>query len=188
MSLLFNMLSRLVITFLPRSKHFLISWLQTPSAVISEPKKRFGEWFPPPNSIYVYLIILFITCVCVALGCVQLFKTPLTVAHQAPLSMEISRQEHWSELPFPPPGYVPDPRIEPTSLEFFFIGRQILYHCATWKAIYWLRFNPQFISCHLTFYFWDWGLNDIASTQCLKKLNIPASFSIRHLKDECYQN
>ena len=39
MSLLFNMLSRLVIAFLPRSKHLLISWLQLPSAVIWEPKK-----------------------------------------------------------------------------------------------------------------------------------------------------
>ena len=39
MSLLFNMLSRLVITFLPRSKHLLISWLQSPSAVILEPPK-----------------------------------------------------------------------------------------------------------------------------------------------------
>ena len=39
MSLLFNMLSRLVITFLPRSKHLLISWLQSPSAVIWSPKK-----------------------------------------------------------------------------------------------------------------------------------------------------
>ena len=39
MSLLFNMLSRLVITLLPRSKHLLISWLQSPSAVILEPKK-----------------------------------------------------------------------------------------------------------------------------------------------------
>ena len=39
-SLLFNMLSRLVITFLPRSKHLLISWLQSTSAVILEPKKR----------------------------------------------------------------------------------------------------------------------------------------------------
>ena len=38
-SLLFNMLSRLVITFLQRSKHLLISWLQSPSAVILEPKK-----------------------------------------------------------------------------------------------------------------------------------------------------
>ena len=40
MSLLLNMLSRLVITFLPRSKRVLISWLQSPSAVILEPKKR----------------------------------------------------------------------------------------------------------------------------------------------------
>ena len=39
MSLLLNMLSRLVVTFLPRSKHLLISWLQSPSAVILEPKK-----------------------------------------------------------------------------------------------------------------------------------------------------
>ena len=39
MSLFFKMLSRLVITFLPRSKRLLISWLQSPSAVISEPKK-----------------------------------------------------------------------------------------------------------------------------------------------------
>ena len=40
MSLLFNMLSRLVITFLPKSKYLLISWLQSPSAVILEPKKN----------------------------------------------------------------------------------------------------------------------------------------------------
>ena len=39
MSLLFNMLSRLVIAFLPRTKHLLISWLQSPSAVILEPPK-----------------------------------------------------------------------------------------------------------------------------------------------------
>ena len=39
MFLLLNMLSRLVITFLPRSKHFLISWLQSPSVVILEPRK-----------------------------------------------------------------------------------------------------------------------------------------------------
>ena len=39
MSLLFNILSRLVITFLPRSKRLLISWLQSPSAVILEPRK-----------------------------------------------------------------------------------------------------------------------------------------------------
>ena len=49
MSLLLNMLSRLVITFFPRSKHLLISWLQSPSAVILEPKKiltLFPHLFP----------------------------------------------------------------------------------------------------------------------------------------------
>ena len=45
MSLLFNMLSRLVITFLPRSKHLLILWLQSPSAVILEPKKLVWHYF-----------------------------------------------------------------------------------------------------------------------------------------------
>ena len=43
MSLLFNMLSRLVITFLPRSKRLLISWLQSPSAVILEPRKIMSD-------------------------------------------------------------------------------------------------------------------------------------------------
>ena len=38
-----------------------------------------------------------------------------TVAHQAPLSMEFSRQKYWSGLPFPTPGDLPDPRIEPLS-------------------------------------------------------------------------
>ena len=50
MSLFFNMLSRFVIAFLPRSKHLLISWLQSLSAVILEPKKRKsvpGSTFPP---------------------------------------------------------------------------------------------------------------------------------------------
>ena len=46
MSLLFNILSRLVITFLPRSKLLLISWLQSPSAVILEPKKLKSVLFP----------------------------------------------------------------------------------------------------------------------------------------------
>ena len=89
-SLLLNMLSRLVITFLPRSKHFLISWLQSPCAVILKAKvKSFSH--------------------------VRLFATPWTVAHQAPLSMGFSRQEHWSGLPFPSPGDLPDPGIKPRS-------------------------------------------------------------------------
>ena len=43
--------------------------------------------------------------------------TPCTVAHQAPLSIEFSRQEYWSGLPFPSPGDLPDPEIQPGSPE-----------------------------------------------------------------------
>ena len=50
-----------------------------------------------------------------SLSRVQLFATPWTVAHQAPPSMEFSRQEYWSGLPFPSPGDLPDPGIEPGS-------------------------------------------------------------------------
>ena len=46
---------------------------------------------------------------------VQLFATPWTVAYQASLSMGFSRQEYWSGLPFPSPGDLPDPGIEPMS-------------------------------------------------------------------------
>ena len=50
MFLLFNMLSRLIITFLPRNKHLLISWLQSPSAVILEPRKIKSDTVSPSIS------------------------------------------------------------------------------------------------------------------------------------------
>ena len=52
---------------------------------------------------------------------VLLFATPWTVAYQAPLSVRFSRQEYWSGLPFPSPGDLPDPGIQPHC-------RQMLYH------------------------------------------------------------
>ena len=45
------------------------------------------------------------------------FVTPQTIAHQALLSMEFSKQEYWSGLPFPSPGDLPDPGIKPASVE-----------------------------------------------------------------------
>ena len=84
-SLLFNMLSRLVIAFLPRSKCPLISWLQSPSAVILEPPKMKSD------TVKVKVK---------SLSCVRLFGTPWTVAYHAPQFMEFSRQEYWSGLPF----------------------------------------------------------------------------------------
>ena len=82
MSLLLNMLSRLVITFLPRSKHLLISWLQSPSAVILEPPKN-KVWH-----CFHYLPIYFpwsagtgchdLSFLCWALS--QLFHSPLSLS------------------------------------------------------------------------------------------------------------
>ena len=59
-------------------------------------------------------------CVCVcssaqSLSRVCLFATPWTIARQAPLSVRFSRQEYWSELPFPPPGNPRDPGIIPAA-------------------------------------------------------------------------
>ena len=50
-----------------------------------------------------------------SLSPVRLFVTPWSVAHQDPASMGFSKQEYWSGLPFPSPGDLPDPGIEPGS-------------------------------------------------------------------------
>ena len=65
---------------------------------------------------------------------VQLFATPWTVAHQAPLSMGFSRQEYWSELPFPPPRDLPNPGIEPASLMSPASGGEFFTSSHTWEA------------------------------------------------------
>ena len=63
----------------------------------------------------LYSICLALVVVVWSLSHVWLFATPWTVARQAPLSMGFSRQEYWSGLPFPSPGDLPDPGIEPAS-------------------------------------------------------------------------
>ena len=71
------------------------------------------------TSLIILWIVSVMTHVCVCaqlLKHVQLFETPWTIACQAPLSMEFSRQEYWSGLPFPSPGDLPNPGIEPQSL------------------------------------------------------------------------
>ena len=60
----------------------------------------------------VFAINLLLSC----FSHIWLLVTLWTVAHQAPLSMGFSRQEYWSGLPFPPPGDLPHPGIEPESL------------------------------------------------------------------------
>ena len=61
-------------------------------------------------------------------SCVRLVVTLWTVARQTPLSMRLSRQEYWNELPCPPPGDLPHQGSEPASLNISCIGRQVLYH------------------------------------------------------------
>ena len=65
------------------------------------------HWSPPSEGLLV--------CVLSHFSHVQLFVTLWTVAHQAPLSTGFSRQEYLSGLPYPPPGRLPDPGIEPAS-------------------------------------------------------------------------
>ena len=80
LSLLFNMLSRFVVAFLPRSKHLLISWLHSPSAVILEPKKIksvtvspsiCNEVMGPDAMILVFWMLSFLS---------QLFHSPLSLS------------------------------------------------------------------------------------------------------------
>ena len=66
-----------------------------------------------------------------------------TVAHQAPLSKGFSRQQYWSGLPYPPPGDLPDPGIEPMSLISPALAGKFFTISATWEA-------PSYIWFHST--------------------------------------
>ena len=75
-------------------------------------------------------------CVCMLSHFIHfwLFVTLWTVAHQAPLSMEFSSQEYWSGLPFPTPGDLPDPGIEPTCVTSPALVGCLFTTSATWEA------------------------------------------------------
>ena len=74
-------------------------------------------------------------CVCVCVfSRVQLFVTTWTVAHQAPLSMGFSRQEHWSGLPCPPPRDLPDPGLESVSPSSPAMAGRLFTTRATWQV------------------------------------------------------
>ena len=65
---------------------------------------------------------------------VQLFLTPWTMACQAPLSMEFSRQEYWSRLPFLPPEDLPNLGIKPASPEFPALAGRFFIISTIWEA------------------------------------------------------
>ena len=86
----------------------LILWMSSTTResmyLKTRPQFSLSLGFQFPHVLFVY-----------SLSCVGLFETPWTTDHQAPLSMRIPREEYWRGLPFPPPGDIPDPGIEPVS-------------------------------------------------------------------------
>ena len=70
----------------------------------------------------------------IGFSCVWLFATLWTIAYQAPLSMGFSRQEYWSGLSCPPPGDLPYPGIEPTSLKSPALACRFFTTSTTWEA------------------------------------------------------
>ena len=82
----------------------LVDFLRTPPA----PKKGSSRGCPLALRCAVLAVVQL-------LSCARFFATPWTAACQAPLSMGFSRQEFWSRLPFPSPGDLPGPGIEPES-------------------------------------------------------------------------
>ena len=71
------------------------------------------EWHPSAQ------LLVYFVAVDQSLSHVHLFVTTWTIARQAPLSVGFPRLEYWSGLPFPSPGDLPDPGIEPSSPAFF---------------------------------------------------------------------
>ena len=73
-------------------------------------------------------------CLLSSFSHIQIFATPWTAAHQAPLSMGFSRQEYWSELPFPLPGDLPNPGTESMPLTSPALAGGFFTNNATWEA------------------------------------------------------
>ena len=87
----------------------------------------------------------------IELSCVRLSAALWTVAHQTPLSMGFPRQEYWSGLPFPPPGDLPNPGIEPASPGSPALADRIFYHLATWEGHTLIK-HYLILSSHMIFF------------------------------------
>ena len=104
-------------------------------------------WVPAPDVSSPDLVNPSVCCSWMSLSHVWLLVTPGTVAHQASLPMEFSRQEYWSGLSFPSPGDLPDAGIE---LWVFLHCRQILYRLS--HQADWVLFSP------ILFYLFNWSV------------------------------
>ena len=96
---------------------------------------RGEEWASRKFYISIVFDFRLPACVLHRFSRVWLFATPWTVAHQALLCMGFSRQEHWSGLPCPPPGDLPDPGIEPACLLSPASAGGFFTTSATWEAL-----------------------------------------------------
>ena len=73
-----------------------------------------------------------------SLSRVRFFVAPWTVARQTPLSMEFSRQEYWSGMPFPSLGCLPNPEIEPTAVASRALAGGFFTTSATWEVLWYM--------------------------------------------------
>ena len=97
-------------------------WTGKPGMLQSMGSQRVGhDWVAELNWTMEYVLCRAV------LSHLWLFVTPWAVALQAPLSMEFSRQEYWSGLPFPPAGNLPNAEVKLTSLVSSALSRWILY-------------------------------------------------------------
>ena len=97
-----------------RQRQPLLSWALQSRNSRANCKCVCKTWLQHSLSLFVSGKLLQGMCV-FSLSVVYDYVTPWAVAHQAPLSMEFSRQEHWSGLPCPPPGDLPNPGVKPKS-------------------------------------------------------------------------
>ena len=103
----------------------------------SHDQAQFQNTRTSPEEYFSCLLKNMHACNVCVLSCfsrVQLLATLWIVARQAPLSMGFSRQEHWSGLPCPPPGDLPDPGIKPESLMSPTLAGGFSTTSATWEA------------------------------------------------------
>ena len=115
---------------------------------------------------------------------VRLFVTLWTVAHQASLSMGFSRQAYWSGLPYPPPGDLPHPGIEPESLMSSALADGFFTTSAIWEA---LPFIIRFLKI-IVFIWLCWGSVAARAFSGCSKQGPPSNCGVRasHCSSFCY--
>ena len=100
-----------------KSWTWLSDWTTTiTQSIFAFNRKQFSSFCDlREKSLLIGDRFVLLACMFSYFSCVWLFVTPWTIACQAPLSMELSRQEYWNGLPCPPPGDLPDAGFEPES-------------------------------------------------------------------------